>query len=211
MAKHDTDSSRARLLATGKKLFAQEGYENTVTSTLARDAGTSESQLVRHFGGKSGLLETIFEESWRPLIASVRDLLADARDGRSAVTGVLLTALAALEADDALATIFLFEGRRIRGDQSRQIKLSSGFIEFSDVVCRLIRRGQKDGSFASGFEPTALAAALIGAVEGMLRERMLVRRNGASRSFSDKQLRRVFDAMLDAFASPAVTRASRRR
>lgn len=193
------DPSRLRLLAAGKALFARMGYEQTPTSALARAAGTSESQLIRQFGSKAGLLEAIFEESWRPLNARVRDMLTDARDGRAAVVGVLRTAMAAFEADEELATIFLFEGRRIRGE-SHQIKLSAGYAEFSDVVLRLIRRGQKDGSFSASFDPAAVAAALVGAVEGMIRERVLARRGGADRPFSDDQILQVFETFLDAMA-----------
>jgi TetR/AcrR family fatty acid metabolism transcriptional regulator len=209
MARSDTDTSRVRLLATAKSLFAKLGYENTPTSTLAREAGTSESQLIRHFGSKQGLLEAIFEESWRPLNERVRDLLTDAGSGRAAVEGVLSATLHAFDKDEDLATIFLFEGRRIRGD-SHEIRLSSGFVHFSDVVHRLIKRGQKDGSFAASFEPTALSSALIGAVEGMVRERVLARRGGASRPFSDRQLHRVFEAVLDAFADPKSTAHGRK-
>jgi AcrR family transcriptional regulator len=94
-------------------------------------SGTSESQLVRYFGGKAGLLDAIFDE-------------------------------AAFDRDDELATLFLFEGRRIRGES--KVRLSAGFVEFHDVAQRLIRRGQKDGSFSSNFDATALSAALMGAV-----------------------------------------------
>jgi AcrR family transcriptional regulator len=193
------DPSRTRLLLAGKTLFARMGYEHTPTSALAREAGTSESQLIRQFGSKAGLLEAIFEESWRPLNARVRDMLTDARDGRAAVVGVLTTTLAAFEADEELATIFLFEGRRIRGE-SHQINLSSGYTDFSDVVLRLIRRGQQDGSFSPEFDPAALAAALVGAVEGMIRERVLVRRRGGENPFSDEHIMRVFHSFLDAVA-----------
>lgn len=193
------DNSRTRLLAAGKGLFARLGYENTATSAVAREAGTSESQLIRYFGSKVGLLEAIFDEHWRPLNTRIHDLLTDASNGRAAVVAVLSTILTAFERDEDLATIFLFEGRRIRGD-SHLVKLSSGFMEFSDVIHRLIKRGQKDGSFASAFDSTAMAAALMGAVEGMIRERVLARRAGANRPFSDKQIQKVFDAMLNSFA-----------
>jgi AcrR family transcriptional regulator len=193
------DTSRGRLLAAGKRLFARLGYENASTSAVAREAGTSESQLVRYFGSKAGLLEAIFDAHWQPLNRLVRDRLTDARDARAAVVAVLATTLAALDRDEDLATIFLFEGRRIRGD-SHTVRISAGYLEFSDVVTRLIRRGQKDGSFETTFDVAAMAAAVMGAVEGMLRDRLLARRAGASRSFSDKQLQRIFDAMLEGFA-----------
>jgi AcrR family transcriptional regulator len=192
------DSSRGRLLAAAKALFARNGFEQTSTSAIARDAGTSESQLVRYFGGKAGLLESIFEESWKPMNARIHDMLADASSGRIAVNGVLTAVLAAFDKDDDLATLFLFEGRRIRGES--EIRLSAGFVEFNDVVQRLIRRGQKDGSFSGSFDPTALAAALLGAVEAMVRERLLAKRGGNTRPFSDKHLHKIFEAMLDGFA-----------
>ena len=199
MTRSTSDSSRARLMAAAKALFARSGFEQSSTAAIARDAETSESQLVRYFGSKAGLLEAIFEEAWTPLNARVHDLLADASSGRAAVGGVLAAVLAAFERDDQLATIFLFEGRRIRGGQS-EIKLSSGFLEFTDIIHRLIKRGQKDGSFAPGFDSEALAAALMGAAEAMVRERVLTRRAGTARTYSDKQVLRIFDAMLDGFA-----------
>ena len=194
-----TDNSRTRLLQAGKMLFARMGYENTPTSAVAREAGTSESQLVRYFGSKVGLLEAIFDEAWRPLNARVHDLLADARSGRAAVGGVLTAVLSAFDRDEQLAAIFLFEGRRIRGGEST-VKLSSGFLEFNDIIVRLVKRGQKDGSFARGFDTSALSAALLGAAEAMVRERLLARRAGTSRTFSDRQVQKIFDAMLDGFA-----------
>jgi AcrR family transcriptional regulator len=162
------------------------------------EAGTSESQLVRYFSSKAGLLEAIFDEAWKPLKARVHDLLADAGSGRAAVEGVLSAVLNAFEKDDQLAAIFLFEGRRIRGGATG-IKLSSGFLEFSDIILRLIKRGQKDGSFEAGFDPSALAAALIGATEAMVRDRLLARRGGTVRTFSDRQVQRIFDVMLNGF------------
>ena len=191
------DGSAARLLMAGKTLFARNGFEGTSTSAVAKEAGTSESQLVRYFGSKAGLLDAIFEEAWKPMNAKVHDMLADAGSGRIAVNGILIAVLAAFDRDDDLATLFLFEGRRIRGESG--VRLSAGFVEFNDVVQRLIRRGQKDGSFSSSFDAIALSAALMGAVEAMVRERLLAKRGGNSRPFSDKQLHKIFGAMLNSF------------
>ena len=72
----DAASSRERLLSTAKRLMAEAGYERVTTATIAREAGTSESQLVRYFGGKSGLLSAIFDESWAPLNPRIARLVA---------------------------------------------------------------------------------------------------------------------------------------
>ena len=57
-------SSHDRILLAAKRLFAQNGYENTSTVAIAREAGTSESQLMKHFGSKLGLLMAVFEWGW---------------------------------------------------------------------------------------------------------------------------------------------------
>ena len=54
-------SSHDRILLAARSLFSSDGYENTTTSAIARRAGTSESQLIKHFGSKEGLLEAILD------------------------------------------------------------------------------------------------------------------------------------------------------
>jgi AcrR family transcriptional regulator len=194
-----SDSSRERLLRSAKSLFARLGYEGTSTAAIARNASTSESQLVRGFRSKAGLLEAVFDEGWRGLNARVREAVTDAADGRSAVVRILGIVLGSLERDPDLATIMLLEGRRIRGD-AHDVTLSAGFRTFADLIQRLIRRGQKDGSFAADLDPAAITAALMGGAEGMVRERLIARRRGQSRPFSDRQVVRVFGVLLDACA-----------
>src|SRR4051812_34773053 len=57
-------SARDRILKTAKQLFAKQGYDHTSTVAIARAAGTSESQVMKHFGSKEGLLEEIFNAGW---------------------------------------------------------------------------------------------------------------------------------------------------
>ena len=54
-------SSRDRLREAAKTLFAECGYEDTTTAAICHLAGTSQSQLIKHFIDKQGTLEAIFE------------------------------------------------------------------------------------------------------------------------------------------------------
>lgn len=47
------------IINSGLKLFAEEGYDSTSTSAIAKDAGVSEGLIFRHFKNKEGLLEAI--------------------------------------------------------------------------------------------------------------------------------------------------------
>ncbi len=110
-----TQTSRSRLLNAGKTLFAKNGYEQTSTAAIAREAGSSESQLIRYFGGKAGLLEAIFNDSWRILGEGVQEHLATAAHGRDAILKLLVMMIQAFSRDHDIAFLFLFEGRRMRG------------------------------------------------------------------------------------------------
>jgi AcrR family transcriptional regulator len=182
------------LLQSAKRLFAAQGYEQTATSAIAREAGTSESQLMRYFGGKVGLLEALFDEAWTDLNARVKKVTAAAASPRDGLLEVLLTIATALARDPDLAVLMLFEGRRIRGDEPR-VRLSPGFVAFTDVVRGIIRRGQSAREFDPSLDPAAATSAILGATEAMIRDRVLAR-VGGGRSYSEKEIRRILEAIL---------------
>jgi AcrR family transcriptional regulator len=201
-----TQTSRSRLLAAGKELFARHGYEQASTAAIAKLAGTSESQLVRYFDGKAGLLEAIFNESWRRLTEDIQSSIASAPNAREAVSLVLSAMTKAFDRDPELAFLFLFEGRRVRGAEER-VAISRGFLQFTELIRALIKRGQQDGSFSPLFAETAIASALIGSVESMIRDRALSVREGTRSPFSEREIRAVFSALLQGLAPSASSEA----
>jgi AcrR family transcriptional regulator len=209
----EASSSRSRLLNAAKRLFAQQGYEQTATSAIAREAGTSESQLMRYFGGKVGLLDALFSEAWSQLNSRVRLAVADADNSREAILAALQTVSTALARDSDLATLFLFEGRRLRGEEPR-VRVSEGFATFADLTRALVRKAQAERAIDPRLDAAAVTSAVVGACEAMIRDRVLARVSGG-RSFADREIRRTLAAMLSCFAPGAQRtlkspRASRR-
>lgn len=194
-----TQTSRMRLLNAGKMLFARNGYEQTSTAAIARESGSSESQLIRYFGGKAGLLEAIFNEAWSGLNESVQQSISEAAHGREAIIRILSLMIQAFSRDHDIAFLFLFEGRRMRGG-SHEVLLSKGFVQFNQVVNMLIDRGRDDGSFRADVHPQVLGSAILGVAEGMLRDRVLAERNHEPVSFDDAEILRTFTAMVNGLA-----------
>ncbi|HYO78996.1 MAG TPA: TetR/AcrR family transcriptional regulator [Thermoanaerobaculia bacterium] len=203
MSGHDLDStqtSRSRLLMAGKMLFARNGYEQTSTAAIAREAGSSESQLIRYFGGKAGLLEAIFNESWSSLNEYVQQHISTAAHGREAIIRILSVMIQALSRDHDIAFLFLFEGRRMRGG-SHEVFLSKGFVQFLQVLDMLIERGRDDGSFRTDIHPKVLCSAMLGCAEGMVRDRVLAARNREPDLLDDESILKTFTAMVNGLAS----------
>src|SRR6476659_6028816 len=118
-------SSRERILMSAKQLFASRGYENTSTVAIARLAGTSESQLMKHFGSKEGLLESIFDAGWHELSSHMTALEQLPSPGQK-LHALLDATLAGLERDQELKQLMLLEGRRIRRE-GRMVLMTAGF------------------------------------------------------------------------------------
>jgi len=190
----NTHTSRSRLLEAGKTLFAQNGYEQTPTAAIAREAGSSESQLMRYYGGKAGLLEAIFDHSWAPLNQLMQSRIAAASNAQEALAAILDTMVESFTADPEAAFLFVFEGRRVRS--GADIALSRGFTDFQDLLRMVVSRGHRDGTLKDGYHDEALAIALIGAAEALLRERLIARRAKQPDPFTDEELKAVFLALL---------------
>jgi TetR/AcrR family transcriptional regulator len=191
-------SSRERLLDAAKRLFAAQGYEQSATSAIAREAGTSESQLMRYFGGKVGLLEALFEDAWTHLNARVIKAIASATSTRQALLDGIAAIVSALARDSDLATLLLFEGRRVRGDEPR-IRLSRGFVHFADTIRDLVQKGQAAQQLDPSLDSNAMTSALLGATEGLIRDRLLAR-SGTTRGFRERDIERTLEGMLDGFS-----------
>lgn len=194
-----TLSSRLRLLIAAKRLFAQNGYEATSTASIARSAQTSESQLVRYFGGKAGLLEAIFDASWEAINPAIQERVIGATTGREAILTVLQLLMESFHDDHDLAIIFLFEGRRIRGS-AHEIFISEGFVKFRKLVLTLIGRAKTEGSIRSELDDNALSTGLIGAAEGMIRDRLVAERLGQEIPYTREQVAGVMNAFIDGLA-----------
>src|ERR1700753_116170 len=99
-------SSHDRILAAAKRLFAGQGYEATSTMAIARLAGTSESQMMKHFGSKEGLLEAILDQGWKSMGSALQSVIS-MPDGAPKLLAMLDVVLNTLNADPDLRELYL--------------------------------------------------------------------------------------------------------
>lgn len=56
------ESTRAALLDTGRRFFAERGFTGASAEEIVRAAGLTRGALYHHFAGKQGLFEAVFED-----------------------------------------------------------------------------------------------------------------------------------------------------
>lgn len=59
--------SREKILATAQRLFAEQGYEGTNVSDIAREAGMSQGNIYWYFPSKKDIFKAILEEGFTNL------------------------------------------------------------------------------------------------------------------------------------------------
>ena len=67
----DSDPRRARILATARDVFAEQGFRRAEVKTIAQRAGVGKATIYRFFPSKDALLLTVVEEN----LTAIRDLV----------------------------------------------------------------------------------------------------------------------------------------
>jgi AcrR family transcriptional regulator len=192
--------SRERLAEAAKTLFAERGYEATSTVSICRLAGTSESQLIKHFGSKQGILEALFEYAWEQINPAVRLATESIALPREKLRITMEMVLNFLAKDVQLRTLFLLEARRVRGD-GKLVVLVPGFLEFVKMVDEILKQIADEGGLAANIHPQALRSALMGAIEGMLRDQILATTSHFPATYADSDVRTICSTFLAASLS----------
>jgi AcrR family transcriptional regulator len=181
-----------------KQLFASRGYENTSTVAIARQAGTSESQLMKHFGSKEGLLESIFDAGWEELRSHLTALQQlPSPDQR--LHALLDATLQGLERDPELKQLLLLEGRRIRRE-GRMVMMTAGFLAYVNIIDGILAEMRAAGQLRADLNPQAVRSGLIGMFEGILRDQLLAERAAFPSTANAADLLQLFEAIIPALA-----------
>ena len=155
-----SESTRAALIAAGRRLFAQRGYAAVGTEEVVREAGVTRGALYHHFNGKRELLEAVYEEMEREIAeelaqslvpgASVRETL---RAGADAFLDHCL--------EPEVQQIVLLDAPAVLGwERWREIGAKYGLGLISALVTAGIESGEIE---PQPVEP--LAHALLGALD----------------------------------------------
>jgi AcrR family transcriptional regulator len=193
-------SVEQRLLMAGKKLFAAHGFENTTTAGIARQAGTSESQLVKYFGSKEGLLQRIFEEGWTRL-NFVYAAASVAHTPTEALRVIFELLVKMLTEDRELRDLMMFEGRRIRGKNS-EVLLTHGYHRLVEEVTRILQQMLKDTALGERLRPQVITCALIGMLESMLRDQAMAERKTGKPDPTPEEVRMMFQLFTSKMFDP---------
>jgi AcrR family transcriptional regulator len=81
--KKTRDNGRERLISSALTLFCDKGFHAVSVREICDHASANPSLISFHFGGKEGLLETLFESIDPAQFSHITDTLTEASDGEA--------------------------------------------------------------------------------------------------------------------------------
>ena len=186
---------RRRLMASAKRMFARLGYDHMSVQGIALAADLDWQENASHFHDKRGLLAAVLEDGWKGLLSRLTDIASNSITAHSAILGMLAYMAGALQKDEDLARLLLLEGRQ-PDPHGGGMAFSIGYRRFAQLFRDQVARGQRDGSFRPSSHPQVAASMLLGAFDGMLRDRIVAAQERSTTPYTGAELMSSFDALV---------------
>ncbi|MEN2976913.1 TetR/AcrR family transcriptional regulator [Tistrella bauzanensis] len=134
------EETRAKLIAAGRRAFAEQGYADASMDDLTADAGLTRGALYHNFGNKRGLLAAVVNQIDAEMAARAQAVGARADDDWQ---GLLAEGVAYIEMalDPDVQRIVLRDGPAVLGDPSQWPSQNNCLRVTQQTVERLIGRG----------------------------------------------------------------------
>ncbi|MGC6399000.1 TetR/AcrR family transcriptional regulator [Sphingomonas sp. FW199] len=133
--------TRGKLLAAGRKAFAEKGFAAASMDDLTAAVGLTRGALYHHFGDKQGLLAAVVAEIDGEMAATAKASAARAPDPWAALEAEGI-AYIELALDPEVQRIVLRDGPAFLGDPSQWPSQSVCLVETRLVLAQLARDGR---------------------------------------------------------------------
>jgi AcrR family transcriptional regulator len=162
-----SEETRARIVQSALKLFADKGYEMTGVAEVCTTAEVSKGAFYHHFPSKQAIFIELLQEWLRGLDAGLGRALS-----RSASVPESLMAMASemkgvFDAADGRLQIFLEFWQQARRDHEVWKELMAPYRRYREYFALIIQKGIDEGSLPPQ-DPQAAAHALVALAVGIV-------------------------------------------
>ncbi len=144
-------------------MFASKGYHGCRIADIARDAGVAYGLVYHYFQNKEQLLQSVFKQSWEPLVARVQAVVHSSAPVDAKVRALVAEVFAAYRADPAAVKVLVVEiGRSTAVGRSER---GGAFFHVLELARQMFLDAQHKGELPRPVNAALCAALLFGALE----------------------------------------------
>ncbi|MFL5920573.1 MAG: TetR/AcrR family transcriptional regulator [Gaiellaceae bacterium] len=158
------EEKRRLLLDAAVRVFARKGYHASRVGDIAEEAGVAYGLLYHYFGSKEEVLLSVFRDTWRALIDTIRSVEQAGDAPREQLRKVAEILLRSWRRDPDLVRVLVLEVTRSPHLPGEMDEIVESFAAIQEIV----ERGQADGSIRADLDARLASYVFYGAVEELL-------------------------------------------
>ncbi len=152
------------LLDAAVRVFARKGYHAARVGDIAEEAGVAYGLLYHYFDSKEDVLRSVFRETWRALIETIKSVEAGGDSAPEQLRKVAEILLRSWRRDPDLVRVLVLEVTRSQHLEGEMDEIVESFAAIQEIV----ERGQTDGSMRPDLDARLASYVFFGAVEEFL-------------------------------------------
>jgi TetR/AcrR family transcriptional regulator, fatty acid metabolism regulator protein len=147
------------------RAFARKGYHACRVGEIAEEAGVAYGLVYHYFGSKEEVLQEIFRDTWRQMLARIREVADSGEPAVEQVRKVTALLLRTWRRDPDLVRVLVREVTRSPEQLRRQIdEIGHAYEALEQIVVN----GQESGDFRDDLDSKIAATVFYGALEEVL-------------------------------------------
>ena len=155
---------RRLLLDAAVRVFARKGYHSARVGDIAEEAGVAYGLLYHYFASKEEVLRSVFRETWRALIQTIKSVEEGDDPPREQLRKVAEILLRSWRRDPDLVRVLVLEVTRSGHLAGEMDEIVASFAAIQEIV----ERGQADGSIRTDLDARLASYVFYGAIDELL-------------------------------------------
>jgi TetR/AcrR family transcriptional regulator len=202
----NSEKTRAIILATAGRIFAETGLAGARTNAIAKTAGVNKAMLYYYFKSKERLYEAVVEDHFRRFNAQAMAVLESEGSARDVLLRYVSVHFDFIAAHHQSAP--LFQQFMMAGGKRTERLIHKYFKPRSDAVGKLLERGMRAGEFRRT-DPFHAAVSIISLIVFYFSAAPVLQLLGHSHAHSAENLKARKREVLDFIRHALFTNANR--
>jgi TetR/AcrR family fatty acid metabolism transcriptional regulator len=161
-----TRDKRRLILDAAVRVFARQGFHACRVADIADEAGVAYGLVYHYFASKDEILDTLFLERWNVMLATIREVDAEAIPVREKLEAIASFIVDSYRHDPDLMKVIIVEVTRA-ANSFGQTHLGQ-IREAYELIGEIVVKAQAEGVFRPEIDAQFAAMAFYGAIEQML-------------------------------------------
>lgn len=208
----NADATRTKILLVAISEFGERGFAAASTDDMAERCGVNKRMIYYYYGSKEGLYLAALEAVFENLVAREREIKVEDLDPAAAIEAIINLKIDYYLENPHFVSFLSMENFYKARHLRKSKKLASFRATLTDLITRILKRGQRSGQFRTDVEPVdfyvSMCALCIMYFSNQHTFGVIFEREMMTRANLERRRRTVIDFVLGYLQAPKAIEAA---